>query len=103
MPTMIDFFFFFFFRRLLIENLSLIAEHSSAIDFAYEFDLFKMQSDSLSFEQFENLFDNDDEENWPTNFSALPNYDNEWLRNEVNNRKKLNCLCYRILSYRIRH
>lgn len=66
----------------MIENLNLIAEHPRADDFAYEFDLFKIQSDDLNFEKFEELFDDETETGWP----AMPRFDDEWRRNEVNSR-----------------
>lgn len=40
-----------------------------------------MNSDDPSFEQFEELFDNEEEESWP----EIPRFADEWQRNEVSN------------------
>lgn len=70
-------------RRLILENMKLSIKHSTATEFNFQSKLFKMQTDQLSFERFEELFDEEDEE--------LPNeplFDNEWKFCKVNKLKK---------------
>lgn len=59
--------------------MTLVIENSKATDLNYKSNLFKMQTDQLSFERFEEMFDVEDEE--------LPNeplFESEWKRCEVN-------------------
>lgn len=60
--------------------MKLVIEHSTAGDMSFHSNLFKMQTDQLSFERFEELFDGEDEE-----LPNEPTFDNEWRRCEVNN------------------
>lgn len=69
-------------RRLLLENMKLIIGHSTADDLNFQSSLFKMQTDQLSFERFEELFEREEDEELPDE----PIFDSDWKRCEVDNR-----------------
>jgi len=63
--------------------MKLVMAHPAARNTSYRTSLFKMQTDQLSFERFEELFDGEDEE-----MTELPKFDDEWKRCNVNNPKR---------------
>jgi hypothetical protein len=66
----------------LLENLKLrlMVENSKVFDLNYKSKLFKMQTNQLSFEKFEELFDVEDE-----NFPHEPPFESGWKQSEVEN------------------
>lgn len=60
--------------------MKLVIEHSAPGDLSVQTNLFKMQTDQLSFEKFEELFDDDDDE---ADFPDEPLFDSEWKRSKV--------------------
>lgn len=60
--------------------MKLLVEHPSAPDLSFHSSLFKMQTDQLNFDGFEELFEKEDED-----LPSQPPFDNEWKRCEVNN------------------
>lgn len=58
--------------------MKLIIESSSPLDLNFQSNLFKMQTEQLGFERFEELFDNEDEE-----VPDQPLFDDEWKRCQV--------------------
>lgn len=60
--------------------MKLVIGRSTADDLNLKSNLFKMQTDELSFERFEELFDREDEE-----LPNEPKFDEDWRRCEVNN------------------
>lgn len=71
---------FFRHRRFVLEDLKLLVEQSTASDMNFQSSLFKMQTDQLGFEGFEELFEKEDED-----APEEPSYDSEWRRCEVSN------------------
>lgn len=65
-------------RRLVLENMSLVVVHPTSSDLSFHSSLFKMQTDHLSFERFEELFEGDEDET-----PVEPSFDSEWSRCEV--------------------
>jgi hypothetical protein len=72
--------FFVLCRRFVLEDLKLLVEQSTASDMNFQSSLFKMQTDQLGFERFEELFEKEDED-----VPEEPSYDSEWRRCEVSN------------------
>jgi hypothetical protein len=60
--------------------MKLVIEHPTACDLSFKSNLFKMQTDQLSFEKFEELFDEENEED----IADVPSFDDEWRGCEVN-------------------
>jgi hypothetical protein len=69
-------------------KLQLVIENSKVYDLNFKSNLFKMQTNQLSFERFEELFDTEDEE-----LPKEPSFESEWERCEVNSlgRKDKHC------------
>lgn len=59
--------------------MKLVIEHPTVCDMNLKTDLFRMQTDQLSFERFEELFNGEEEE-----LPKVPAFDTEWRRCEVN-------------------
>jgi hypothetical protein len=60
--------------------MKLVVEQSTASDMNFQSSLFKMQTDQLGFERFEELFEKDEED-----APEEPSFDSEWRRCEVSN------------------
>lgn len=60
--------------------MKLVIEGSPPLELKFQSNLFKMQTEQLSFERFEELFDNSDGE-----MADQPLFDHEWKRCQVNN------------------
>lgn len=64
--------------------MKLVIEHSAPGDLSVQTNLFKMQTDQLSFEKFEELFDNDGDGDDDVDFPDEPLFDSEWKGSKVN-------------------
>lgn len=67
-------------RQFLLENMKLFIEHPASSDLNLLTKLYKMQTEQLSFERFEELFDREEDEHLPDE----PLFDNEWKPCQVN-------------------
>lgn len=54
--------------------MNMTIEHPTSRDMSFKSCLYKMQTDQLNFEAFEELFDNDDMDEIPDE----PSFDSEW-------------------------